>query len=283
MPQHPVPPSDLAGLVVAFAQTAQAVVDLGRGCTEDDFARHTECPWWSVQDQVSHVAALESAFAGEPPLRVEVPDLPHLRSDIARFMESGVHARRGRSGAEVVEELAGLLPRRIAALSDPALTLDTVIESAIGPRPAGAFVGLRVSDVWCHEQDIRAALDMPLALETAGAALFTSRVLGALPMIVARKAAVPVGQTVLVEVTGPVHGTAAVRVEQRTGPGSDGRPHGVVVEPDAGSGPVTRITLSTEAFTRRGAGRRDLATTPYAVSGDPAIAAAVVEHLVITP
>ena len=56
-----------------------------------------------------------------------------------------------------------------------------------------------------------------------------------------------------------------------------------VVAPDAVSGPLTRITLSTEAFTRRGAGRRDLANTPYAVSGDPAIAAAVVEHLVITP
>lgn len=283
MPQHPVPPSDLAGLIAAFAQTAQAVVDLGRGCPENDFARHTECPGWSVQDQVSHVAALESVFAGEPPLRVEVPDLPHLRSDMARFMESGVHARRGRSGADVVEELAGLLPRRVAALSDPALTLDSIIESAIGPRPAGAFVGLRVIDVWCHEQDIRAALGLPLALDTPGAVLFTSRVLGALPMIVAREAAVPVGQTVLVEVTGPVQGTVAVRVDEGTVEGSDGRPRGVVVAPDAVSGPLTRITLSTEAFTRRGAGRRDLANTPYAVSGDPAIAAAVVEHLVITP
>ena len=183
----------------------------------------------------------------------------------------------------MVEELAGLLPRRVAALSDPALTLDSNIESAIGPRPAGAFVGLRVIDVWCHEQDIRAALGLPLALDTPGAVLFTSRVLGALPMIVAREAAVPVGQTVLVEVTGPVQGTVAVRVDEGTVEGSDGRPRGVVVAPDAVSGPLTRITLSTEAFTRRGAGRRDLANTPYAVSGDPAIAAAVVEHLVITP
>ncbi len=287
MPQHPVPPSDLASLVAAFAQTTQAVIDLGRGCSAADFARHTECPGWSVQDQVSHVAALESVFAGEPPLPVEVPDLPHLHSDMARFMESGVHARRSRSGAEVVEELAGLLPRRVAALSDPALTLDSVIESAIGPRPAGAFVGLRVSDVWCHEQDIRAALGMPLALDTPGAALFTSRVLGALPMIVAREAAVPVGETVVVEVTGSVRGAAAVRVEDGslagTGDGSDSRPRGVAVDPDPAAGPVTRITVSTEAFTRRGAGRRDLAATPYAVSGDPAIAAAVLENLAITP
>jgi hypothetical protein len=65
--------------------------------------------------------------------------------------------------------------------------------------------------------------------------------------------------------------------------GGDARPRGVVVEPDAVSGPVTRITLSTEAFTRRGAGRRDLHDTRYAVSDNAAIARAVLEHLAITP
>jgi uncharacterized protein (TIGR03083 family) len=279
MPQHPVPPSDLPALVAAFGQTVQAVIDLARGCTAEDFARHTECPGWTVKDQVSHVASVESLLAGEPPLPVEVPELAHVRSDFGRFMEAGVHARRSLSAAAVVDELQRLLPRRLAALSDPALTADSIIDSPLGRRTAGAFVGLRVIDVWCHQQDIRAALGMPLALETPAAALFTSRVLDALPGLIARDSGVPVGETVIVEVTGPVSAVAAVRVDV----GGDARPRGVVVEPDAVSGPVTRITLSTEAFTRRGAGRRDLHDTPYAVSGNAAIARAVLEHLAITP
>ena len=318
MPQHPVPPSDLAGLVAAFAQTVTAVVELGRGCSAADFARPTECPGWNVQDQVSHIASLESVFAGEPPLPVTVPDLPHVRSEFGRFMEAGVHARRAWTGARVVEELAELVPGRVAALSDPSLTLDSIIDSAIGPRPAGAFVALRVSDVWCHEQDIRAALGMPLALDTPGAAVFTSRVLDALPVIVARDAALPVGTTVVVEVVGPVSGSAAVRVQV----GEDGRPLGVQLDGAsqslgagadgagrdgaAGAGTddttgagtdgatgagtdgatrtaTTRITLSTEAFTRRGAGRRDVDATRHTVVGDPAVARAVLEHLAITP
>lgn len=279
MPQHPVPPSDLPALVAAFEQTAQAVIDLGRGCSAQDFTRHTECPGWSVQDQVSHVASVESLLAGEPPLPVEVPELAHVRSEFGRFMEAGVHARRSLSGAAVIDELQRILPRRLAALSDPGLTADSVIDSPLGRRTAGAFVALRVSDVWCHEQDIRAALGMPLALDTPAAAVFTRRVLDALPGLVARESGVPVGESVIIEVTGPVTAVAAVRVEA----GEDARPRGVVVDPATVTSPHTTITLSTEAFTRRGAGRRDLLNTPYAVSGNPAIARAVLEHLAVTP
>jgi len=269
----------LPDLVAAFRQTAEEVLALGRSCSEADWARPTECPGWTVQDQLAHVSALESGLAGEPQPRVELPDLPHVRSEFGRFMELGVHARRSWSGPEVVDELARVLPVRVAALSDPSLTLDTVIESRLGPRPAGAFVALRTRDIWCHEQDLRVALGRPLTLAAPGGALFADGVLAAVPAVLARDVHAPVGTSVVVEVTGEVVGSVGARVEA----GEGGIPRGVAVDPAEVAEPTARITLTTEAITRRGAGRRSVADTPYAASGDLALAAALLEALAITP
>ncbi len=277
MSQHPPSPTTLEGLVDAFEQTAYAVLHLAQSLSPEQAGRHTECPGWTVHDQVSHVSALESLFAGDPQPRVDLPELAHVRSDFARFMEMGVHARRQWPTERVVAELADVLPRRLAALRDPSLALDSVIESAIGSRSAGSFVSLRVNDIWCHEQDIRAALDLPLALDTAGAAIFTDRVLASLPVI-ARAAELPGGTTVVLEVTGPASGMAAVRIE----PGPEGLTQ-IVVPLDEVPASATRVTMVTEAFTRRGAGRRTTEQTPYAVSGDIEVARRLVDHLAVTP
>ena len=74
MPLHPAAPEDLAGLVSAYQQTSQAVVDLGRSCSDADFDLPTACPGWTVKDQISHVVGLESwLHTGEVP-KVDVPD-----------------------------------------------------------------------------------------------------------------------------------------------------------------------------------------------------------------
>ncbi len=283
MPTHPAAPASLPDLVAAYRQTAEAVVELGRSCTAADFARPTECPGWTVQDQISHVASLESMFAGEPPLTVDLPELAHVRSDFGRFMELGVHARRSHSGAEVVEELARVLPSRVAALSNPELTLESVIESPIGPRPAGGFVALRTRDIWCHEQDLRVALGRPLSLDAPGCSVFADGVLGAVPVLLARDVKAPVGTTVVVEMTAGAAGEVTGSIGARVDEGEGGKPRGVAVDPAELPEPTARITLTTEALTRRGAGRRSVADTPYAVSGDPALVAALLEELAITP
>jgi len=46
--------------------------------------------------------------------------------------------------------------------------------------------------------------------------------------------------------------------------------------------PTTTISLATEAFTRRAAGRRSVSDTAYSVVGDDAIARRVLEALVVT-
>ncbi len=287
MPSQPVLPADLPALVDAFARTASAFLELAESCSPADFARPTECPGWTVQDLVSHVVGLESFLEGQAPPEVDVSGLPHVRNEVGRFMETWVQARRGRPGADVVAELRRVLPRRLGHLRETVDRPDELTDTPFGPRPRLAAMQLRVIDVWCHEQDLRVALGRPGNLDSPGAAVFLRSVLDALPAVVARRADVPVGTTVVVVCTGPLEARAAVRVVA-----GDGRPRGEPVAPDDleaadvmdGAPPMTTtITVPTEDLTRRGAGRRTVDELHYAVTGDAEVARRVLEHLPVTP
>ena len=290
MPLHPAPPTDLPTVVAGYAHTLRAVLELGRGCSEADFDRPTDCPGWSVKDQISHVVDLETLLAGDPRQQVAVPDLPHLRNDFGRFMEGGVQARRGIPGSIVVAQLEAVLPRRVAWWTDPKRTADTVVDSPLGSRTALGLARLRCLDIWCHEQDLRVALNRPGHLDSVAAQLFTQSIVDALPRIVARDAAVPIGYAVVFDITGPLVGRVGVRVVEGDSPAGEHAERGTgellfsgASDRHGGGGPTTTITLSTEAFTRRGAGRWSVERTPHTVHGDADIAARVLDHLPVTP
>ena len=89
MPMHPAAPEDLHGLVEAYAQTTRAVVDLGHSCSEADFTLQTECPGWTVHDQIAHVAGVESMLEGHRDPEVEVPDYDHLGNELSHLDRAG--------------------------------------------------------------------------------------------------------------------------------------------------------------------------------------------------
>lgn len=287
MPMHPAAPDDLSGLVAAFAQTAQAMVDLAITCSEDDFAKPTACPGWTVKDQFSHVVSAESLLLGRPDPQVEVPDYPYLRHERARGIEAGVELRRERPGTQIAQELRRVISGRLGRLRDTDLDEETVVESPMGPMPLGALLRRRVADVWVHEQDIRAALGRPGNLDTPAAAVFCQMALDGLPQIVVDRAGVPPGKVVMIELTGPVMARSGVRVEEA----ENGQATGHVMfaggadetGPIPAIGRTTSIQLSTDAFTRRAAGRVAVDDLRYTVLGDDAVARAVLENLVITP
>ncbi|HET7398300.1 MAG TPA: maleylpyruvate isomerase family mycothiol-dependent enzyme [Intrasporangium sp.] len=287
MPIHPPPPDDLHGLLDAFEHGVQAVVDLGNACHEGDFDTPTECPGWTVKDQIAHVVGAEKALSGMPSPLAEPPLHAHPWEALGRLNAQDVEARRAVPGAQVVAELASYLPDRMEELRGSGATLDTVVGGFFGPETTfGAQLRRRIIDVWCHEQDIRAALDRPGNLDTAGARLFTAAILDELPRLVARAAHVPPGATVVLDVTGPVLARGGARVTT----GADGRPFGEVLFSGHGhaSGEgeepsdVTTIHLTTEALTRRAAGRRSTEKIRYTVSGDDEVARRVLDALVVT-
>lgn len=286
---HPQPPEDLEQLVEGFAHSAQAVLELGMTCHDDDFDKPTQCPGWTVKDQISHVVSVERSLHGEPDDPVAVPDYTWVRTDVGRTVEPGVELRRGRSGRHVVAELAAVLPARLEELRDPALTLETQVKGPFGPTTLQDALRLRTVDVWCHEQDLRQALDRPGNLDVAGAAVFVDVILTSFPARAARRAGLDVGTVVIIECTGPVLAREGVRIVD----GADGRPYaeslfsGVSHEspetPHTEAEAVTTIRLSTDALTRRGAGRVDTADLHYGVEGDEDVARRVLDALVVTP
>jgi uncharacterized protein (TIGR03083 family) len=298
MPVHPKAPQDLQDRVAAFAHTASAVVDLAHSCTHDDLARPTQCPGWTVHDQISHVVGVEAWLQGARDPRVEMPDYEHIRNDLGRRVEYAVEVRRGRTGKEVVAELENVLAQRLSTLRAPGLTDTSVITGPFGADQAATVMLLRTFDVWTHEQDIRSALGRPGNLDSPAAAVFVNAVMLQLPRLIAKGAALEPGRSVVMEVTGPLVARQGVRIaldeqgrlrghamladdaDYPAGwhlPGEDALSQRVGQQPDR-----TTITLSTEAFTRRAAGRRSVSDTAYSVVGDEAIARRVLQALVIT-
>lgn len=295
MPTNPPPPTDLAGLVEAYASTGQAIIDIGMMCRAEEFDSPTQTPGWTVKDHISHVVALENLCAGGVEQDVTVPDYERVSTDVQRFMEVGVEARRSKSGHEVVEEWKRLFPRRMRALRDPSLTAESLVTGPFGQRTAIELLEGRVADMWVHEQDLRQAVNWMGNLDSGGAAIFSTWVLNAFPKNVARSADLPIGTTVILDVSGPVVAREGVRIV----PGDNGKPFGESlfsgtthvddVDEDTGQiiplppGSTVSIRLSTESLTRRGAGRVPTSQLRYNVDGDEEIARRVLDALSITP
>jgi len=238
--------------------------------------------------------AVEQPEATEPSAATASPDETEW-SNAAPHPEAteppGAVAQPDATESGLAEAEPDTGPGRVAEASpagtvDPALTADSVVRGPFGPTTATEALTMRVVDIWVHEQDIRAAIGRPGNLDSPSAAAFVSAIIRSLPRIVARDAAVPVGEAVLFDITGPVVGRAGVRVVE----GEDGRPQGEALftgdtrdSSTDGLGGTTSIILSTDALTRRAAGRRAVDEIIFTVHGDEALARSVLERLVIMP
>ena len=166
------------------------------------------------------------------------------------------------------------------------MTEQTAVRGPFGRTTASRAMMLRASDIWVHEQDIRTAVGRPGDLDSPAAAVFVAAVIRAFPRVVARDAKVPVGHAVIIDVTGPVVARAGARVvlDERRRPFGEELFTGESHDEDTASAPTetTSIVMSTDAMTRRAAGRRSVADLVFSVTGDADVAHDVLENLVVT-
>jgi uncharacterized protein (TIGR03083 family) len=271
---------ELVTAVAAWRQPLEALAALGQDCPPEAFDRPTECPGWSVRAQFAHVIGLERAVLGEPDEPLEVPDLPHVRNDLGRLVEVSVLHRRDATGPQLVAELEDVLARRTAQLLDGTHRPDERVMTPIGVEmPLLRALALRTFDCWTHEQDVRRALGRPGGLDTEAARVAVGWIRQSLPSVVARGARVPAGRSVALRVEGPVAFTAVVRVETA----ETGKPRGVLLPEEDAPTVDAGLRLTTEAYARRACGRISAADTTAQVSGDEAIAGAVLTALAVTP
>jgi uncharacterized protein (TIGR03083 family) len=275
----PAPPTDLPGLTTAYEQAVRAVLDLGRGCPPERAGDPTPCPGWDVFAQVAHVESVESMFLGESAPQVEVGDRAHVRSDMGRFMEQLIESRRGLSLPELCARLESVIERRLERWRAPGVTLESEEPGPFGMSTVGEVLAIRCFDIWTHEQDLREPLDEPGGLDSPAASIAMSRMYAVLGRV-AVAAGVPVGEAVVVMLDGPVTGRQAVRVVE-----VDGRLRGL---PDEVADEDARcvLMLGTREMGRLGAGRMPMGADggfPWTATGDLGTAAALVEHLAVTP
>lgn len=214
---------------------------------DEQWQASTECPGWSVQDQLSHLVGSETIFMGNamPEHELAAP-APHARNPMGERNEVIVDYRRSWPGRKVLEEFRAVTTERLAqlrAMSEEDLAAEAM--TPVGPGTLRDLLAIRAFDAWVHEQDIRRAVGRPGSLGGPGATHSVGRCFLAMPFVVGKKVGAPDGTTVVFEVTGEASDTLALAVE-----GGRAKP---VTPPPAE--PTVRLTMDVEAFTRLGCGR----------------------------
>jgi uncharacterized protein (TIGR03083 family) len=253
----------------------RSMAELGASLDETAWKAPTECPGWTVQDNLVHITALERFSMGDPLPAEEVPDdLPHVKNDIGRSNERWIESRRAWSGADALAEFVTTTEARIAGLrelDDDGFAADSW--TPMGPGTVAALLGFRIFDSWVHEQDMRRAVDRPGDLDSDAARFSTGMMLDVLPYVVGKKVGAPEGSTVVLSLSGPIDATRAVVV-------TDGRARPLDPVPDD---PTVAVTLGSDAYARLACGRTDpdeaLVTGVVAIDGDVDLGGAVVREL----
>ncbi len=249
---------------LAFA----ALDELCSQLTAPQWELDTDCPGWSVKDNLSHIVGTESRLLGRTPPEHTPDDKPWIRNPIGAGNEVDVDYRRVWDPLDVLEEFREVASERIkdlAALSDEELSAESW--TPIGPGTVRDLLAVRVMDFWVHEQDIRRAVGKPGGLEGPLADHAFVRHRSAVPFVVGKKAGAPDGTEVVVEVAGQ-------------------QPFGVVVEgrarlmEQAPAGADVRLSMDLDTFNRLCCGRGAPAPliAQVQVEGDAELAGRILEN-----
>jgi uncharacterized protein (TIGR03083 family) len=260
----------LTDSVANLATVWASIDDLCSGLSDDEWAKPTGCPGWSVQDHLSHIIDFESRALGRDAPAHQPPEFPYLRNDLGRVNEIGVDARRARSGPEVLAEFRDVTQERLArlrAMTSADLAAPTMTPA--GPGTVADLLNLRVMDSWSHEQDIRRATGRPGHTQGAVVDQATAHFISFLPYVVGKRAAAPEGSAVQFR----VGDLEPVTVEVA---GGRGRFAAGAAEP------AVVVTLAATTFGALVCGRSD-APGDAVLSGDETLGNKILDSLGLMP
>src|SRR5437588_725275 len=103
-----------SAVVAALADVWDSMLRLGAGLDEDQWKLPTDCPGWSVQDNLAHILGIESVILGRPePADMESPSaqlaLSRLRGILGVIVGSRLRPPDGTRVAFVVEGPGGFV------------------------------------------------------------------------------------------------------------------------------------------------------------------------------
>jgi uncharacterized protein (TIGR03083 family) len=268
-------------LVDALADVWSSMQRLGAELDDSQWARPTDCPGWSVHDNLAHILGIESVILGRPEPEVALGDVAHVKNDFGRSNEIWVESFRSLSGRELLEQFGAVAEIRLGQLraytdadwSAPAWT-------PVGPGTVRELIPFRVLDSFVHELDMRRAVGKPADMESPSATLALARLRGILGMIVGSRLRPPDGTRVLFVVVGP--GGFVEPFAMR-----DGRAVALdTVAIDAAVAPIadavdTALYMDADTFVRLigGRGELDVVAPAVRVEGDANLGRRVIENM----
>ena len=267
-------------LVAQLHEVWDALVDLGGSLTDAEWDAPTPCPGWPVSAQYAHVIGTESMLLGRPNPEVGDPAEPpsHVRNQIGGFNEVWVSALAGRPRSEVLTQMDEVLGARKKALD--AMTEEDFAAPSwtpVGQADYRRFMQIRAFDCWVHEQDSRDAIGRPGHEQGPVAEQAIDEIVRAAGFVVGKKAGVPTGAGIRIELTGPVARRIDVEVSDRAR----------VVEALAAA-PAATLSMSSTAYARLSCGRAAPADVMagalggVVLAGDEDLGRRVIENLAFT-
>jgi uncharacterized protein (TIGR03083 family) len=263
-------------LVAALADVWDSMQRLGAELDEREWKLPTDCPGWSVQDNLAHIVGIESVILGRPQPAVEPPDLPHVKNDLGRSNEIWVESFRSLSGAQLLErfcEMAALRLDMIRSFTEADWSAPSW--TPVGEGTVRDLIPFRVLDSWIHELDMRRAVGRPANMETPSATLALGRLRGVLGVIVGARLRPPDGTRVAFVVEGPGGFVEAYAMTDARATALDPVP-----EPIAGAVDAA-VHMDADTFVRLvgGRGELDVLMPLVRVEGDAGLGHRVVEHM----
>jgi uncharacterized protein (TIGR03083 family) len=268
-------PTD-AELLDLMEQAWSAVEELCSSLAPVDWGKTTDCPGWTVKDQLAHMAALESGFLGRPPAEGDLPRPSHVKNDLGAHNEREIEARRALPPERILEEFREVTAERLKVLS----SLEEAGWGHVEPGPLGEAavrdrIPIRIVDTFFHEQDIRRAVGRPGHMNGAVARLVLDRMTAGMGFVVGKRVKPPDGTTVVFDVGAPGRSFALEMKEGRAAP----------VDPPAQ--PTVRLRMDAETFLCLAGGRRSHAQASsggrLVVEGDRHLGATIIQNMAVTP
>ena len=205
--------SDYKKTLELLFDTLASLRNLCTGLTESQFKTPTQCPGWTVQDNLSHLIGTEKSMGGHGSTTHRATSLEFVKNPIGEMHEHEVDARRSLTGTEVLKEFVQVMSSRRAQLeSEPEEYFTKEAMTPTGKGTVADFLHIRVMDCWVHEQDMRRALNIVGNQNSASGELTVDRLCRTLPIVVGKRAAAPEGSSVIIHITGPIVREIAITV-----------------------------------------------------------------------
>lgn len=237
--------------------TFDSMTALAATFTEEQWKTPTLLPGWSVQDNYSHLIALERMLEGLPATQHRSPKFDYIKNPFGATNENEVDSRRHLAGAQVFAQWQEIIALRMSTLrSADASYFAQETMTPTGPGTVAEFLHMRVLDCWMHEQDIRRALGIPGHEYGPAAELTIDRLSRSIPIVVGKRAATPEDNSVVVVLNGPVQRRIIATV-------IDGR-----AQLDTEGNIAATITMDSQTFVQLAGGRLSYEEVSSQVSFD---------------